>query len=33
MTNRDGLKVDKARDGWDKLIAQGWIRIKPDGED
>ena len=29
MTNREELKVDKARDEWKKLIAQGWRRTKP----
>ena len=29
MTTREELKVDKARDKWKKLIAQGWRRIKP----
>ena len=29
MTTREELKVDKARDEWRKLIAQGWRRIKP----
>ena len=29
MTTREELKVDKARDEWKKLIAQGWRRIKP----
>ena len=29
MTNREELKVDKARDKWRKLIAQGWRRTKP----
>ena len=24
MTTREELKVDKARDKWEKLIAQGW---------
>ena len=27
------LKVDKARDEWRKLIAQGWRRTKPVWED
>ena len=26
---REELKVDKARDEWKKLIAQGWRRTKP----
>ena len=29
MTNRKELKVDKARDEWKKLIAQGWRGTKP----
>ena len=29
MTTREELKVDTARDEWNKLIAQGWRRIKP----
>ena len=29
MTTREELKVDKARDEWRKLIAQGWRRTKP----
>ena len=29
MTSREELKVDKARDEWKKLIAQGWKRTKP----
>ena len=33
MTTRDELKVDKARDEWKKLIAQGWRRTKPVWED
>ena len=33
MTNREELKVDKARDEWKKLIAQGWRRTKPVWED
>ena len=28
MTTREELKVDKARDEWKKLIAQGWRRTK-----
>ena len=32
-TTREELKVDKARDEWRKLIAQGWRRIKPVWED
>ena len=34
MTTREELKVDKARDEWRKLIAQGWKRrTKPVWED
>jgi len=33
MTTREELKVDKARDEWIKLIAQGWRRTKPIWED
>ena len=33
MTTREELKVDKARDEWEKLIAQGWRRTKPVWED
>ena len=33
MTTREELKVDKARDEWRKLIAQGWRRTKPIWED
>ena len=29
MTSREELKVDKARNEWKKLIAQGWRRTKP----
>ncbi len=29
MTTREELKVDKARDEWRKLIAQGWRRTNP----
>ena len=29
LTTREELKVDKARDEWQKLIAQGWRRTKP----
>ncbi len=29
MTTREELKVDKARDEWRKLIAQGWRKTKP----
>ena len=29
MKTREELKVDKARDEWKKLIAQGWWRTKP----
>ena len=28
MTTREELKIDKARDEWRKLIAQGWRRTK-----
>jgi len=33
MTTREELKVDKARDKWKKLIAQGWRITKPVWED
>jgi len=33
MTTREELKVDKARDKWIKLIAQGWRRTKAVWED
>ena len=33
MTTREELKVDKARDEWRKLIAQGWRRTKAVWED
>ena len=33
MTTREELKVDKARNEWKKLIAQGWRRTKPVWED
>ncbi len=33
MKTREELKVDKARDEWRKLIAQGWRRTKPVWED
>ena len=33
MTIREELKVDKARDEWKKLIAQGWRKTKPVWED
>ena len=33
MTTREELKVDKARDEWRKLIAQGWRRTNPVWED
>ena len=33
MITREELKVDKARDEWRKLIAQGWRRTKPVWED
>ena len=29
MTTREELKIDKARDEWRKLLAQGWRRTKP----
>ena len=29
LTTREELKVDKARNEWRKLIAQGWRRTKP----
>ena len=29
MTTREELKVDKARDEWKKLIAQGWRITRP----
>ena len=29
MTTRKELKVDKAREEWKKLIAQGWRRTNP----
>ena len=29
MTTREELIVDKAREEWKKLIAQGWRRTKP----
>ena len=29
MTTREEIKVDKAREEWKKLIAQGWRRTKP----
>ena len=29
MRTREELKIDKARDEWRKLIAQGWRRTKP----
>jgi len=28
LTTREELKIDKARDEWKKLIAQGWRRTK-----
>jgi len=28
MTTREEIKIDKARDKWRKLIAQGWRRTK-----
>ena len=33
MTTREELKVDIARDVWEKLIAQGWRRTNPVWED
>ena len=33
MTTREELKLNKARDEWKKLIAQGWRRTKPVWED
>jgi len=33
ITTREELKVDKARDKWRKLIADGWRRTKPAWED
>ena len=33
MTNREELKLDKARDEFKKLISQGWRRTKPVWED
>ena len=33
MTNREELKIEKARDYWKKLLAQGWRRTKPVWED
>ena len=33
MKTREELKVDKARDEWRRLIAQGWRRTKPVWED
>ena len=29
MTTREELKVDTARNVWEKLISQGWRRTKP----
>ena len=29
ITTREELEVDKARDEWRKLIAQGWRKTKP----
>ena len=29
MKTREELKVDTARDEWEKLIAQGWRRTRP----
>jgi len=33
MITREELKIDKARDEWKKLIAQGWRRTKPAWEE
>ena len=33
ITTREELKVEKARDEWKMLIAQGWRRTKPVWED
>ena len=33
MTTSEEIKIDKARDEWKKLIAQGWRRTKPVWED
>ena len=33
MTSREELEVNKARDEWKKLIAQGWRRTKPVWQD
>ena len=33
MTTREEHKVNKDRDEWKKLIAQGWRRTKPVWED
>ena len=33
MTTREELKVDKARDEWEKLIAQGCRKTKPVWQD
>ena len=33
MTTREELKVDTARDEWEKLISLGWRRTKPVQED
>ena len=33
MTTREELKIDKAREEWRKLIAQGWRRTKAVWED
>ena len=33
ITTREELKVDKVKDKWRKLIAQGWRRTKPVWED
>ena len=33
LKTREELKIDKARDEWEKLIAQGWRRTNPVWED
>ena len=33
MKTREELKIDKARDEWKKLIAQGWRETNPVWED
>ena len=32
LTTRKELNIDKARDEWKMLLAQGWRRTKPDWE-